>query len=338
MTTIEDVQAVDFAKWYKPPFPYFGGKGRIASIVWQHLGDVQNYVEPFFGSGAVMFARPTDAQTETINDKDHLVANFWRAVQDDPEAVAYYADNPVIEDDLTARHIWLVQEGIPQLAARMPADVEYYDAKIAGWWAWGLSCWIGSGWCTGIGPWYAEDGVIKKRARGNSEGVSRKLPFLAAAGKGVKRQNTQLAEYFQRIAARLKNVRICNGDWGRIVTRGALNYGSTVGVFLDPPYSSGTGRDMTLYREESGDVAHDVRAWCIENGDNPRYRIVLAGYRGEHDELEQIGWTAHGWHAGASYQTTASAGTGNDNNRKLETLWLSPHCLKPEGKNGKLFT
>ena len=40
------------------PFPYFGGKAKVADIVWQALGDVNAYIEPFFGSGAVLLNRP----------------------------------------------------------------------------------------------------------------------------------------------------------------------------------------------------------------------------------------------------------------------------------------
>ena len=56
---------------YKPPFPWFGGKSRIAHKVWEALGDVRNYVEPFFGGGAVLFLRPGGASGyETVNDAD----------------------------------------------------------------------------------------------------------------------------------------------------------------------------------------------------------------------------------------------------------------------------
>ena len=34
----------------KAPFPWFGGKSRVSDIVWDHFGDVDNYVEPFFHS------------------------------------------------------------------------------------------------------------------------------------------------------------------------------------------------------------------------------------------------------------------------------------------------
>ena len=114
----------------RAPFPWFGGKSGVASVVWRYFGDVDNYVEPFAGSLAVLLARPTvpTGAAETINDLDHYLANFWRALQAAPEEVARYADWPVNEDDLTARHIWLVNAGRQRLE-RIPADPDFYDAK-----------------------------------------------------------------------------------------------------------------------------------------------------------------------------------------------------------------
>ena len=40
------------------PFPYFGGKRKIVAEVWQRFGKVGNYVEPFAGTAACLFARP----------------------------------------------------------------------------------------------------------------------------------------------------------------------------------------------------------------------------------------------------------------------------------------
>lgn len=47
----------------KAPFPWFGGKSRVADVVWRAFGNVPNYVEPFFGSGAVRVRRRTCAST-----------------------------------------------------------------------------------------------------------------------------------------------------------------------------------------------------------------------------------------------------------------------------------
>src|ERR1044072_9447399 len=97
----------------KAPFPWFGGKSRIAPQVWEVLGDVDNYIEPFAGSLAVLLGRPKShkPRSETVNDLDNYICNFWRAVRDDPETVAEFGNWPVNESDLFARHKGLVDEG-----------------------------------------------------------------------------------------------------------------------------------------------------------------------------------------------------------------------------------
>jgi DNA adenine methylase len=145
----------------KAPFPYFGGKSRAAHFVWERFGEVKNYVEPFFGSGAVLLSRPDEPHTETVNDLDCMLANFWRALQHDPEAVALAADWPVNEADMQARHLWLTQQ--EEFRERMKADPDYFDAKIAGWWVWGISAWIGSGWCRDERP--SHQSAVPQRCR-----------------------------------------------------------------------------------------------------------------------------------------------------------------------------
>ena len=159
----------------KAPFPWFGGKSKVAEIVWDRFGNIPNYIEPFFGSGAVLLARPHEAHTETINDMDCFVANFWRALQNDPEAVAAHADNPVNEADQHARHLWLVNN--MEFQERMKTDPFYFDSMVAGWWVWGQSIWIGSGWCAASSqlPHLGDAGT----------GVHRKRPHLGNAGTGV---------------------------------------------------------------------------------------------------------------------------------------------------------
>ena len=57
----------------RAPFPYFGGKRRAASLVWEAIGNVDHYVEPFCGSAAVLLARPHEGRCETVNDADGMV-------------------------------------------------------------------------------------------------------------------------------------------------------------------------------------------------------------------------------------------------------------------------
>lgn len=351
----------------KAPFPWFGGKSKVAHIVWQALGDIEHYVEPFAGSLSVLLGRPTAPRIETVNDLDMWIVNFWRALQHDPAQVAHYANNPVNEADLTARHIWLVNSGRERIA-RIQGDPDWYDAKVAGWWVWGICCWIGASWCAGNGPWSSFDGQLihlseghgvsrRRVSLGRGRGVSRQRVQLGNAGIGVNRRRfhlgnagrgdmpgvlrtsvhdepephgvdtgeAEICAYLNELAERLRYVRVCCGDWRRVITPGALSHGDPVGVFLDPPYDLDERGDG-LYNtdDENGYISGDVRQWCIENAHNPRYRIVLAGYESEHEMPAD--WRVIEWTAGRAYGRT-HGDTDNSDNRKRERLWLSPNCL-----------
>lgn len=306
----------------KTPYPWFGGKVTVAAEIWQRFGDVGNFVDPFFGGGAVLLNRPAwhKASLETINDLDHYVVNFWRAVASDADAVARYVDWPVTECDLTARHLWLITDG-RQRIANLETDPFAYDAQVAGWWVWGISCWIGDGWCSGDGPWTVADGALVQQT--GSGGVSRRRPHLSG-GRGVHRTGDDVVAYIRKLAARFRRVRSCCGDWQRVLTDGALAYGATVGVLLDPPYAHDTGRDTHLYNHEM-EISAAVREWALAHGDNPRFRIALCGYHDEHD-MPAV-WDVFEWAAHGGYSNNNSA--GNDNKRR-ERIWFSPHCLRQQ--------
>ena len=310
----------------KAPYPYFGGKSRIADEVWKRFGVVKNYVEPFFGSGAMLLNRPDwrldERLLETVNDKDGFISNFWRAIAADPEEVARYASWPVNENDLHARHSWLVNQR-ESITARLEGDPSYYDAKIAGWWAWGASCWIGSGWCSGKGPWQSVDGVFTNLNPAQGRGVNRKLPHLGNKGQGVNRQGGELFEWFNQLAQRLRHVRVASGDWSRVTGASVTHGFGLTAIFLDPPYSSKANRDGELYAQDDLFVACEVREWAIANGNNPKMRIALCGYDGEHQMPEN--WEALNWKACGGYGNQGDA-RGVVNKRR-EMIWFSPHCL-----------
>lgn len=374
----------------KAPFPWFGGKSRAASLIWEAFGDVRNYVEPFAGSLAVLLRRPHASRVETVNDLDCYIANFWRAVTRDPVEVAEFADSPVNEADLHARHRWLVDQ--VEFRDRMRTDPDYCDPQIAGWWAWGASCWIGGGWCTtdpqGNGevpseqrkrPQLATERGVHKLSVAQrrpslggggqgtgvhrlwqqmpmvggegSKGVHSKIPDVyGRGGKGlhggaggpsahrrpnmggmgggqgvqsptVVREEGGLVGWLQELAARLRRVRVCCGDWRRVLTPAVLkSHGGCTGVVLDPPYDQDERAD-NLYAQESKGVSVAVRAWAIEHGDDPDLRIVLCGYEGEH--AMPPSWRVVEWKASGGY-ARAKRGVAN---RSRERLWFSPACL-----------
>jgi hypothetical protein len=409
----------------KAPFPWFGGKSRAAQLVWDRLGNVPNYVEPFAGSLAVLLARPHESRIETVNDKDCYLANFWRAVQKDPEEVAKWADWPINEADLHARHRWLVD--VPKFRTHMRRRPTYCSFKVAGWWVWGISQWIGSGWCSRpewegrahcgrfargihadqmeirpdlssagrgvhldekrpnnwgkgvhkIGQWNKRPNISMRSTQGvhrqvpegqkpslyGNKGVhvppDGKRPRLASHGAGgtgvhaphekrphltsrgtpgvhsgksiteTRARREWLVDWMTALADRLRNVRVCCGDWSRVVTPSVtylIGGSMKTGILLDPPYAAETGRDSHLYSTDCGKVAHEVREWAIENGDNPLLRIALCGYDGEHEMPSS--WECVAWKANGGYGNATADGKGRDNAHR-ERIWFSPHCLKP---------
>ena len=328
------------------PFPWFGGKANACDTVWQAFGVVDNYVEPFAGSAAMLLGAPEGKRVETINDADGFVANFWRAIALDADEVAHYADWPCNEVDLFARHSWLVRQA-QGLTDKLHGDPDYFDAKIAGYWVWGSCNWIGSGFCSGNGPWMHDGETIVDSRKlphlSAGQGINRKLPHLGNAGQGINRQLPHLGnagrgnprseyikEWFYRLQDRLRDVRVTCGDWSRVVKDSVTTRHGLTAVFLDPPYTKGS-MDYTAGGVGT-DLPMQVQAWCAENGNDKKLRIVLCGHAGEHDALLKHGWFIEEWTARKGYALTDEA----VENSASETVWCSPHCQQ-QRKNFDLF-
>ena len=362
------------------PFPWFGGKRHAASLVWELLGDCAHYVEPFFGGGAVLLNRPhpcnRNNSSETVNDADGLLVNFWRSVQWFPLETARAASWPVTEADKSARQLALLRWRDNALD-RLAGDAAWCDPVMGGWWAWAVSVHIGA--FDGVSPWTADPvtGKIYKQKpiKTREPGVRRNTPIIGNNGQGVIQPGTrepgildpivaahgvsalddtdwgqsyhdtampELIRWFRHLSARLRHVRIVNGDWRRVLTKGAtltlpirFNDDEQCAVFLDPPYADTANRDKGIYACESLDVAHDVRRWCLENGNDSKYRIVLAGFDGEHGtELTDAGWVEYEWFKDGFLRGGMGNISRNGGKHQMhrERLWASPHCLKPQNK------
>jgi hypothetical protein len=257
--------------------------------------------------------------------------------------------------------LWLLKHK-DELPERLMGDETYYDAKIAGVWAWGISLWIGSGFCSGNGPWISANGKLtNKRTIGadDTDGIGRQLPMISSSqgihkkrlhvmsDKGIQRQilivdtgkgigraslrgENRLTDYFHALAKRLKNVRVMCGDWTRVIGPSVvwgLNERDPhlTGVFLDPPYN-GDIRTKDIYTVDDHNISSEVAEWAIKHGDNPNMRIVMAGY--EHEHTFPTSWRKHVYSVNGGYGNQAVNGRGRDN-KDTECLWFSPYCIKP---------
>jgi hypothetical protein len=150
-------------------------------------------------------------------------------------------------------------------------------------------------------------------------GINRQIPHLGDAGKGTRKEF--IYRWFNRLHSRMRDVRVCCGDWSRVCNDSVTTRHGLTGLFLDPPYTKG---DMDYAAGGTGGkLAIEVQQWCAKNGDNPLLRIVLCGHAGENDALLQNGWDSRPWVARKGYARTEEA----LENTESETLWCSPHCV-----------
>ena len=308
----------------KAPFPWFGGKSTVADYVWRRLGSPKQYIEPFCGSAAILLAAPSPASLEVIGDANCYVANFWRALKHQPDAVATWQDYPVSHIDLFARHRWLTEPSrVADLRASL-SDADWPgDAKIAGWWLWGQCCWIGAGWC---------DPARERRGDGRVGGDDLgQIPHVSSAGMGVQAvtlgkiphasdagRGDTAADWLHALAERLSRVRVIHGDWSRCLNH---HYGAEeTAVFLDPPYLS----FEKLYSDGSAPVAREVASWAA---DHAHLRIALCGHRGDYD---LPGWDVYEWSRG---RRTYSSSKTTD----AEAIWFSPACIGESKVQSSIF-
>ena len=285
------------------------------------LGDPTVYSEPFAGSLAVLLTRPIDTgKREIVCDTDGMICNFWRSVVQEPEDVVYWCDYPTIHQDLTARHTWL-RHWSSTNAHRLSEDPSYCDAQAAGWWVWGASLWIGKGWCQ------RDSDTIPKCAGG--EGVSEQRLTLPWAEKGEHRTDG-LLRWFTVLQERLTRVIVLNRSWQAGVATSVLSQPQShqtgrrkpwsVGVFLDPPYRTATGRTHNLYVQDTPEASEDVAlasfVWAIEHGD--AYRIAYACRDG--DFHLPTGWEAIYRNFPRGYQR-------REKRDKQDMVMFSPACL-----------
>lgn len=153
--------------------------------------------------------------------------------------------------------------------------------------------------------------------------LPRQIPELGGDrgdGRLDLRPASGLRMYFEALHQRLRRVRVCCGDWRRVLGPSVTYRHGLTAVFLDPPYDQETRADVYAYESP---IFADVRQWAIENGDNDLLRIAICGYDFEMPE----GWQPLAWKAHGGYGSQGD-GQGRANAHK-EIVWFSPHCIDP---------
>lgn len=117
----------------RSPLAYYGGKAGMASRLVELLPDHRVYMEPYFGSGAVLFEK-TPARFEIVNDLDHALVTFFRVLRTRPTELEHICaltpharaefdeaelDDAALDDLELARRFWVrVNQSFAKTAGR----------------------------------------------------------------------------------------------------------------------------------------------------------------------------------------------------------------------------
>lgn len=198
---------------------YPGSKWNIARQLVELIPHHHSYVEPYFGSGAVLFTKAPSA-IETVNDLDGEVVNLFRCIQQDSERLARLVMTTPFSREVYDRNF--------------DSDNSYASRyqRAAGFL---VQCWQSHGFrTTGAKVGWKNDVVGRES--------------MYALWNWYR-----LPEWIIEIAERLRKVQIECRPALEVIHR--FDY-PNVFMYIDPPYLLGTRRGKQ-YRHEMTDADHE---------------------------------------------------------------------------------
>ena len=230
---------------------YPGSKWNIAGKLAELIPPHHSYVEPFFGSGAVLFSKPP-SDIETVNDLDSDVTNLFRCIQKDPERLGRLVmTTPYSREEYEKQF-----EGIDKTLYISDFD------RAAGFL---IRCWQGHGYRTnGHKVGWKNDVVGRERAYALWNWY-------------------RLPEWIIEIAERLRQVQIENRPALEVIKR--FDY-PAVFMYIDPPYLWAT-RHGKQYRHEMTDADHEE---LLQTSLQSKAKIMISGYESDMYNKYLSGW------------------------------------------------
>lgn len=234
----------------KAVMKYPGSKWSLAGWIIDFFPKHHSYLEPFFGSGAVLFNKPR-SNIETVNDLDNNVVNLFEWIKKDPEKLAHevywtpYA-RQIYEDAFAA---------VPEDS--LGKAVNFY-----------IRLNMGHGFRT------------------NGEKVGWKNDVQGRERAYASQDWRRLPEKIMQAAERLRGVQIENRPAIEIIQR--FNFPNVL-IYADPPYVLGT-RHGKQYRHEMDDPAQEELLYILlahkgpvilSGYDNELYNATLKGWHRE---------------------------------------------------------
>ncbi len=239
---------------------YPGSKWGLAKWIISFFPEHHSYLEPFFGSGAVLFHK-SRSHIETVNDLDGAVVNLFACIRTDPERLArniYYTPY--------SRQVYN-----SAFDAEIPADPFQWAAQFY------IKLNQGHGFRT------------------SGEKVGWKNDVQGRERAYAAMEWSVLPERIMQAAERLRGVQIENMDAVELI--GRFNYKNVL-IYCDPPYVLKT-RHGKQYRCEMDDSQHERLLDALEahkgpvilsGYDSPLYSRRLRGWkRAEAVSYSQVG-------------------------------------------------
>lgn len=264
---------------------WLGNKKRAAEMLWDYYGNINTFVDPFCGSAALIFERPSRLEgiSMVINDMDYMLVNTLRALKWDYEKLCEEFDEYVAEANMDSCRIVLERLDYDEFRKMILSSVKNYSLPVAYAWLYLNN--------SSIHP-------IKMRG-------TRKSPIKSFT------DNMKIVKGGQK----LKRAVILSGDWERALSKAYLYIYKTnkerAGILLDPPYMN----SESDYRVISKDIALQAYIWATENF-SERIRIAYCCY--DEDFPLPEGWKKYTWQ-GKTYSKEGETGA------RSECVMLSPH-------------
>lgn len=225
-----------------PVLKYPGAKWRVADWIVSHMPPHVSYLEPFFGGGAVLFSKKP-SHTETINDIDSNVVNFFKILREKPDELA--------------RVVRFTPWSREEYKSILTTDTGYF-AKIGDP--------LEDARRLAVRMWQAR-GV---RTRGKCQ--SWRHDIQGRQGSNCPKEWNRLPEAILAAAERLKEVQIENQDALKLIQRHAF---PGVLIYADPPYVLETRNKNKIYQHEFTDDDHIKLLDILDDHPGP---VLLSGY------------------------------------------------------------
>lgn len=275
----------------RSPFPWFGGKQKLADTILALFPAHNVYVEVFGGGASVLLSKPA-GKLDVYNDLDGGLVNFFRCLRDEPERLV-----PLLELTPYAREEW------------ERAREAYGPETDAVEWA-RLFYVIAAGSFAGFA---ARDNGVAGRGWGGERLGRMHLSRAASTANRV--------DNIWRFVERLRLVQIEHLDWRACLDR----YDDPSALFyLDPPYVPETRRSGGYTHELSADDHAELVARVLAL----QGVAIVSGY--DHPLYEPL-VTGGGFmrHEFGVWSTAARGKKGIARDRRLEVIWASPRAAAP---------